>query len=142
MHEFASIILNANRLILDEHTYNVDNLRDIVERDCARLNADQRIIFDVLCQAITSGEEGVFFLDGFDDIGKIFLINLMLAKIRSDEGIALTITSFDIAATLLDGGTTTHSRFKISIDIQSDSICNISAQSHLAELIRETQLVF
>ena len=42
MHEFASIILNANRLILDERTYNIDNLRDTVERDCACLNADQR----------------------------------------------------------------------------------------------------
>ena len=73
---------------------------------------------------------------------KIFLINLMLAKIRSDEGIALTTASSGIAATLLDGDTTAHSRFKISIDINSDSICNIPAQSHLAELIRETQLVF
>jgi len=35
-----------------------------------------------------------------------------------------------------------HSRFKIPIDIQSDSTCNIPVQSHLAELIRETQLVF
>ena len=129
-------------MILDEHAYNVDNLRDIVERDCARLNADQKIAFDILCQAIASGEGDVFFLDGFDDIGKIFLINLMLTKIRSDEGIALTTASSDITATLLDEGTTTHSRFKISIDIQSDSICNIPAQSHLTELIRETKLVF
>ena len=42
----------------------------------------------------------------------------------------------------LDGGTTAHSRFKIPIDIQADSTCNIPAQSHLAELLRETQLVF
>ena len=32
--------------------------------------------------------------------------------------------------------------YKIPIDINSDSTCNIPAQSHLAELIRETQLVF
>ena len=74
MYEFASVVLNANRLILDECTYNIDNLRDIVERDCACLNADQKVVFDILCQAIASGEGDVFFLDGFDDIEKIFLI--------------------------------------------------------------------
>ena len=84
----------------------------------------------------------MFFLDGFDGTGKTFLISLMLAKIRSDEEIALTTASSGIAATLLDGGTTAHSRFKIPIDIQSDSTCNIPAQSHLAELIRETKLMF
>ena len=129
-------------MILDERAYNVDNLRDTVERDSARLNADQKVAFDALCQAVASGEGGVFFLEGFGGTGKTFLINLVLAKIRSDEGIALATASSGIAATLLDGGTTAHSRFKIPIDINSDSTCNIPAQSHLAELIRETQLVF
>ena len=84
----------------------------------------------------------MFFLDEFDDIEKTFLINLMLMKIQSDEEIALTTAFSDIAAILLNEGTTAHSRFKISIDIQSDSICNIFVQSHLAELIREIQLMF
>ena len=84
MHEFAPVILNANRLILDEHGYNVDILRDTVEQDCMRLNADQRIAFDALCQAVASGEGGAFFLEGFGGTGKTFLINLVLAKIRSD----------------------------------------------------------
>ena len=66
----------------------------------------------------------------------------MLAKIRSDGDIALATASSGIAATLLDEDTTAHSRFKIPIDIQSDSTYNIPAQSHLAELIRETKLVF
>ena len=103
------------------------------------LNADQRI--DALCQAVASGEGGEFFLEGFGDTKKTFLINLMLAKVRSEGGIALATASSGIAATLLDGGTTAHSQFKIPIDIQSDSTCNIPAQSDLAELIRETELV-
>src|SRR5436190_18863780 len=70
----------------------------------------------------------------------MFLINLVLAKVRSDEGIALATASSGIAATLLDGGTTAHSRFKIPIDIQTDSTCNIPTQSHLARLLCETQL--
>jgi len=133
---------NANRLILDERQYNVDVLRESVQRDLASLNADQRVAFDALCGAIASGAGGVFFLEGFGGTGKTFLINLVLAKIRADGGIALSTASSGIAATLLNGGTTAHSRFKIPIDINADSTCNIPAQSHLAELLRETQLVF
>ena len=129
-------------MILDERSYNVEILRDTVQSGYARLNADQKVAFDTLCQAVTSGEGGVFFLEGFGGTGKTFLINLMLAKVRSDGNIALATASSGIAVTLLDGGTTAHSRFKIPIDIQSDSTCNIPAQSNLADLIRETDLVF
>ena len=133
---------NINRLILDERRYNIDVLQESVQRDLARLNADQRIAFDALCTAVASGTGGVFFLEGFGGTGKTFLINLVLSKIRADGGIALSTASSGIAATLLDGGTTAHSRFKIPIDIQIDSTCNIPAQSHLAELLCETHLVF
>ena len=92
-----------------------------MQRDSARFNVE-RVVFDTIYQAITSGEGDVFFLDEFGDTGKTFLINLILAKIRSDGDIALTTTSSDIAATLLDRDTTAHSRFKIPIDIQSDSL--------------------
>ncbi len=62
---------------------------------------DQRVAFNVICQAVASLEGGVFFLEGFDGTGNTFLINLMLAKIQSDGGIALA-TAYSIAATLLD----------------------------------------
>ena len=81
-------------------------------------------------------------MEGFGGTGKTFLINLVLAKVRSEGRIALSTASSGIAATLLDGGTTAHSRFKIPIDIQSDSTCNIPAQGNLANLLRETDLVF
>ena len=122
-------------MILDECTYNIDNLRDIVKRDCAHLNIDQRIAFDAFSQAIASSKGNVFFLEEFNNIEKIFLINLILMKIRLNEDIALTIAFFDIVAILLNENMMTHSSFKISININSDFIYNIFAQSHLIELI-------
>ena len=41
----------------------------------------------------------------------------------------------------MDGGRTAHSRFKIPFDILNDSICDIKAQTALAELIRRTVLI-
>jgi hypothetical protein len=47
--------------MLDERRYNIDILRECVERDLARLNVDQRMAFDALYGAVTSGAGGVFF---------------------------------------------------------------------------------
>ena len=129
-------------MILDECIYNINNLRDIVKWDYIYLNIDQRIIFDIFCQAIASNEENMFFLNKFDNIKKIFLINLILIKIQFNEKIALIIIFSNIIIILLNEDIMIYSWFKISIDINSNFICNISAQSHLIELIWETKLIF
>ncbi|XP_074356261.1 uncharacterized protein LOC141695959 [Apium graveolens] len=43
--------------------------------------------------------------------------------------------------TVMEGGRTAHSRFKIPIDVNENSTCNIPQQSYLAELIIQTDLV-
>ena len=65
----------------------MDGLQEYVQRDLAKLNMDQR------AAPVTSGEGGVFFLEGFGGTGKTFLINWMLAKTRADGGIALSTAS-------------------------------------------------
>ncbi|KAI5391889.1 hypothetical protein KIW84_076621 [Lathyrus oleraceus] len=59
-----------------------------------------------------------------------------MASLRSKGEIFLATASSGIAATLLPGGRTAHSRFKIPIDIQSSSICAIQKQKKIANLIR------
>src|SRR5436190_2685495 len=76
---------------------------------------NQRVGFNSLCQAVASGEGGVFFLEGFGGTGKTFLINLVLVRLHSGGCIALAPASSGIAETLLDGGTTAYSQFKIPI---------------------------
>ena len=65
---------------------------------------------------------------------------MILAKVRSEYGIAIAVASSGIAALLLNGGRTAHSRFKIPIKLTKDSTLDISYQSELAELIRQTKL--
>jgi hypothetical protein len=65
---------------------------------------------------------------------------MILAKVRSNYGIAIAVASSGIAALLLNGGRTAHSRFKIPIKLTKDSTLDISYQSELAELIRQTEL--
>ena len=75
-------------------------------------------------------------MDGFEGTGKTFVINLALAKARSEQRIALAVASSGIAATLLDGGATAHSRFNIPIQINEISTCEIKSQDPLAGLIK------
>ena len=141
-HEFVPQPSLTERLIRDQRSYDVNALRETVLRDSARLNVDQRVAYDTLWQAVEAGNGGLYFLDGFGGAGKTFVINLTLSKVRSEGRIALAVASSGIAATLLEGGTTAHSRFKIPIDIDNNSTCNIPVQSPLAELIRQTDLLF
>ena len=142
MHKFTFIIFNINRLIFDKYIYNINNLRDIIKWNYIYFNINQKVIFNTLYQTITLNEKDMFFFNKFDNIKKIFLINLILIKIWFDEEIALITIFFDIAIILLNENTTIHSRFKIFINIQFDFTCNILIQNHLIELIHETKLIF
>jgi len=53
----------------------------------------------------------------------------------------LAIASLGIASLLLLGGRTTHSRFKISIDLHDESPCNITQRMKVAELVRKADLI-
>ena len=95
---------------------------------------------DTIFEAVEQRRGSLFFLDGFGGTGKTFVINLTLARVRSQGKIALAVASSGIAAKLLDGGTTAHSRFKIPIQINETSTCEIKAQDPLADLIKGIHL--
>ncbi|CAN0900836.1 ATP-dependent DNA helicase PIF1 [Linum grandiflorum] len=69
------------------------------------------------------------------------LIRCIIAKVRSLGQIALVVASSGIAATLLPGGVTAHSRFKIPIDVDHASTCAIKKGTALARLIEQTSLI-
>ena len=60
---------------------------------------------------------------------------------RSNDHIVLATTSSGIAATILPGGRTAHSRFKIPLEPDEYSTCSIEKQSDLAELIRRSSAI-
>nr|GEW07151.1 ATP-dependent DNA helicase PIF1-like [Tanacetum cinerariifolium] len=70
--------------------------------------------------------------------GKTYLYKTMSVACRSQ---VLNVTSSGIAALLLKGGRTTHSRFAIPINVVEDSMCNIASDNELAELLRMTKLI-
>ncbi|XP_070013553.1 uncharacterized protein [Nicotiana sylvestris] len=76
--------------------------------------------------------EELFFIDGPGGTGKTFLCRALLAIVRSKGYIALATATSGVAASILPGGRTANSRFKIPIDIDENFSCNISKQSSAA----------
>nr|XP_009804069.1 PREDICTED: uncharacterized protein LOC104249354 [Nicotiana sylvestris] len=80
---------------------------------------------------------------GGDDFRQAVPAGMMrlLATVRSTGFIALATTTSGVVASILPGGQTTHSRFKIPISIDENFSCNISKQSSLTSLIRDAKLI-
>jgi hypothetical protein len=82
-----------------------------------------------------------FFILGHGGTGKTFLWNAIVTSLRADGLVVLAVASSGVASLLLPSGRTGHSRFRIPIEIDERSICNISRGTNLAELIQRTSLV-
>jgi hypothetical protein len=131
----------ANRLLQEQRAWNLDDVSATVASAEPQLNAAQRTVFNAINAAVLAGQGGLFFVDGPGGTGKTFLENLLLAKHRAQGRICLPVASSGIAALLLNGGTTAHSRFKIPIRVDEDSTCAVEMNSHLAELLRQADLI-
>jgi len=82
-----------------------------------------------------------YFVSGYEGTGKTFLWNTIVSYLRARKKIVLTVASSGVAALLLPNGRTAHSRFKIPLDIDDSSMCDIKRGSQLADLIVETSLI-
>ncbi|XP_019225160.1 PREDICTED: uncharacterized protein LOC109206759 [Nicotiana attenuata] len=106
-----------------------------------KLNKNQLIAYNVIIERIFSNKPGAFFIDGPGGTGKTFLYRALLATVRSMGYIALATATSGVAASILPGGRTAHSRFKIPVDIDESANCNISKESALVGLIRDAKLI-
>ncbi|XP_073529640.1 uncharacterized protein [Phyllobates terribilis] len=110
------------REIFLETNYNIDELTAFVSHNEPILVPDQRDDYSCILSFSETNKGGIVFLDAPGGTGKTFVINLLLAKFRQQKKIALAVASSGIAATLLKGGRTAHSTFKLPLTLShSDS---------------------
>lgn len=128
---------------LREMNYNSEKLEQVVRNNEALLTQEQLSIYLEIMNSIESSEGQTYFLDAPGGTGKTFLINLLLAKVRSNKKIALATASSGIAATLLEGGKTAHSAFKLPLNLNytESPKCEIAKQSNRAKVLKDCQLI-
>ncbi|XP_017250504.1 uncharacterized protein LOC108221116 [Daucus carota subsp. sativus] len=104
-------------------------------------NPEQLEVYNAVLSSVEKKEEGLFFVYGSGGCGKTYVWKTLIYKLRSLGQILLPVASSGIAATLMPGGRTAHSRFKIPIMLDDYSSCAITHDSNIAELIRNTSLI-
>ncbi|KAG5584164.1 hypothetical protein H5410_044598 [Solanum commersonii] len=87
-----------------------------------KLNVQQNRAYHIILERVYSNKSGAFFIDG-------------------PGCIALATASSAVTTSILPGGRTSHSCLKITIDIDENFTWNISKQSSLATLIRDSKLI-
>ena len=129
-----------NCLVEEELSYPIDPLIDI-NNPTASLNEDQTNAFHTIINRVQQNQPGFFFVSGYGGTGKTYLWNRIVGYLRAHNKIVLAVASSGVAALLLPGGRTAHSRFKIPCEVEDDMICDVSRGTMLSELIELTSLV-
>ena len=90
------------------------------------LNAEQMEGFNEIFDHVMRNRGKVFFVGGPDGTGKTYLYRALLARVWSTDCIAIATATSGIAASIMHGGQTAHSRFKIPIKLEDNSVCNFT----------------
>ncbi|XP_024009492.1 uncharacterized protein LOC112084575 [Eutrema salsugineum] len=130
-----------NPLIRDERNYNRETLRVRNEKMLATVTSEQRSVYDEILEAVNKNKGGMFFVYGSGDTGKTYLWSLLGSALRSQGDVVFKVASSGIAALLLEGGGTAHSRFAIPIVVNKFTFCSIKKESNLADLIKIAKLI-
>ncbi|CAJ2678422.1 unnamed protein product [Trifolium pratense] len=130
-----------NSLIHDELNYNRQSLAEEHVTLMSTMTSEQRKVYDTIMTRVNENKPDVFFLYGYGGTGKTFIWRAMSAALRSKSEIVLTVASSGIAALLIPGGRTAHSRFCIPLNVDEFSTCTIVPKSPLALLIQKAKLI-
>jgi hypothetical protein len=105
------------------------------------LNPEQLSNFTEIIDHVINRNRRVFLVDGPGGTSKTFLYKFLIVTIHAEGLIAVATATSGIAASIMPGGRTAHSIFKILIKINDGSICKFSKQSDMADLLDRAALI-
>jgi hypothetical protein len=119
-----------------------ERFRTTAEEMYRMFNDDQRAVFDRITEKLYEQPQFAhFYVQGAGGTGKTFLYRALHADARSKGLTVLCVASSGIAAVLLPDGRTAHSQFRIPLNVDDNSVCDIKLQSKLARLLTKVGLV-
>jgi hypothetical protein len=105
------------------------------------LNEEQQAVYDEIMSAINTKHGRLFFVDGPGGTGKTYLYKALLATIHSQNKTAVATATSGVVASIMPGGRTAHSRFKIPLTIDDGAFCSFTKQSGTAKLLQTASLI-
>ena len=130
-------------VIREELDFDIKELEELSSYRQSLFTESQADIFNLVMHSIEKERPLLLFIDARGGTGKTFLLNAILAAVRSQESgsIALATGTTGIASNLLHLGRTFHSRFVAPLSPTEESVCRINAKSNLADLIRMAKII-
>ncbi|AQK79503.1 hypothetical protein ZEAMMB73_Zm00001d035706 [Zea mays] len=127
----------------DREIYEEESIEPTAEDVAMKetLNEEQRSTYDKILSVVDTNNGGVFFVDGPGGTGKTYLYKALLAALRSQDKIAVATATSGVAASILPGGRTAHSCFKIPLTIDDGVVCSFTKQSGTAKLLQKASLI-
>ncbi|CAN1217862.1 ATP-dependent DNA helicase PIF1, partial [Linum perenne] len=122
---------STDHLLSAQLNYDAQVEYDAADSMLRKLNFRQAEAFKAIIQSVAHSEGNLFFLYGHGGTGKTFL----------QHHIVLVVASSGIAATLLPDAITSHSRFKIPLEIDQTSTCMVKKGTALADLLSQASLI-
>lgn len=118
--------------LIRETSYDTKSLIVYVNENLPKLLSDQRNAYSIIMNSVSQQNGGIYFLDAPGGTGKTFVTKLLLANVRKQHKIAVAVASSGIAATLLPGGRTAHSAFKIPLNliVNDEAVCKITKNNN------------
>lgn len=155
LHDINSILqqhgLSCAMIGLPSPTGNVPDVQQFdalheaqeAELRIGMLNEKQTDAFGKIINAIDNEDvqDRCFYLDGPGGSGKTFLYTTMMSFIRGRGQIVLPFATTGIAGTLLNGGRTVHSGFKLPVPLLENSVSSMRLNSPEATVLRQASLI-
>jgi ATP-dependent DNA helicase PIF1 len=146
-----------NKELNFELNYNKEKLRQLIDTNVSLFNHEQLSTYQSILASIYDDDDedededeedivetkknNCHFIDAPGGTGKTFLSNTILATVREKGDIAIAVSTTAISSLLLHGGRTAHSKFQLPLECKPGMVCNISANSPKAEILRLAKVI-
>ena len=124
------------------HKFSADECSAQREVFVSRFTSEQHEAMADVLQAIDepASTARLFSILSSAGTGKSWFVNGITWHLRAQSRIVLNVAASALAATVLTGGRTAHSTFRIPIPASSSSLCGVKAGER--QLIREAAIIF
>ncbi|XP_054710250.1 ATP-dependent DNA helicase pif1-like [Uloborus diversus] len=136
--------VNLPATVLSKVNFDIEEEQEKAKIYTEKLNNEQRCVVEKVLRSVYNNSEDTpkcYFLDGPAGTGKTFIYSTLLHTIRGRGDHVIPVASTGIAATLLKGGRTAHSVFKIPIDLNVTSTCNLKPNTKEADVLLKAKLI-
>jgi ATP-dependent DNA helicase PIF1 len=138
--------------IIDTYDDAIGTAREIYEEESIEptagdvalkdsLNEKQRVAYDKIMSVVDTDQGRLFFVDGPSGTVKAYLYRVLLAMLRNQGKIVVATATSSVVASIMPGGRTAHSHFKIPLTIDDGAVCSFTKQSGTSEMLWKASLI-